>query len=95
MHGRSSVDGLAAALDLGSNSFHLIIARVDRGELVALERLKEKVQLGARFDRRRDERRRGATRPRLRRALRAAVAVDSARSRLDRRHGGIARSQQS
>jgi exopolyphosphatase/guanosine-5'-triphosphate,3'-diphosphate pyrophosphatase len=40
------VDGLAAALDLGSNSFHLIIARVDRGELVALERLKEKVQLG-------------------------------------------------
>jgi len=46
MYGRSSVDGLAAALDLGSNSFHLIIARVDRGELVALERLKEKVQLG-------------------------------------------------
>ncbi len=42
----TSVDGLAAALDLGSNSFHLIIARVDRGELVALERLKEKVQLG-------------------------------------------------
>jgi exopolyphosphatase/guanosine-5'-triphosphate,3'-diphosphate pyrophosphatase len=46
MYGRSSVDGLAAALDLGSNSLHLIIARVDRGELVALERLKEKVQLG-------------------------------------------------
>ncbi len=40
------MDGLAAALDLGSNSFHLIIARVDRGELIALERLKEKVQLG-------------------------------------------------
>jgi exopolyphosphatase/guanosine-5'-triphosphate,3'-diphosphate pyrophosphatase len=40
------VDGLAAALDLGSNSFHLIVARVDRGELIALERLKEKVQLG-------------------------------------------------
>ena len=40
------MEGLAAALDLGSNSFHLIIARVDRGELVAQERLKEKVQLG-------------------------------------------------
>src|SRR5215468_571309 len=41
----SSVDDLAAALDLGSNSFHLIVARVDHGELVAVERLKEKVQL--------------------------------------------------
>jgi exopolyphosphatase/guanosine-5'-triphosphate,3'-diphosphate pyrophosphatase len=40
------VDGLAAALDLGSNSFHLIIARLDHGELIAVERLKEKVQLG-------------------------------------------------
>ncbi len=40
------MDGLAAALDLGSNSFHLIVARVERGELIALERLKEKVQLG-------------------------------------------------
>ncbi len=40
------MDGLAAALDLGSNSFHLIIARVDHGELIAVERLKEKVQLG-------------------------------------------------
>ena len=39
------MDGLAAALDLGSNSFHLIIARLDHGELIAIERLKEKVQL--------------------------------------------------
>jgi exopolyphosphatase / guanosine-5'-triphosphate,3'-diphosphate pyrophosphatase len=39
------VDGLAAAVDLGSNSFHLIVARVDQNELVAVERLKEKVQL--------------------------------------------------
>jgi hypothetical protein len=31
----------------GSNSFHLIVARVDRGELIALERLKEKVQSDA------------------------------------------------
>ena len=38
-------DGLAAALDLGSNSFHLIVARADADDLVALARVKEKVQL--------------------------------------------------
>ncbi len=37
--------GVAAAVDLGSNSFHLIIAGLDHDELVAIERLKEKVQL--------------------------------------------------
>jgi exopolyphosphatase/guanosine-5'-triphosphate,3'-diphosphate pyrophosphatase len=40
------LDRLAAALDLGSNSFHLIVARVDANELIAVERLKERVQLG-------------------------------------------------
>jgi exopolyphosphatase/guanosine-5'-triphosphate,3'-diphosphate pyrophosphatase len=40
------LDGLAAAVDLGSNSFHLIVARVDANELIAVERLKERVQLG-------------------------------------------------
>ena len=38
---------LLAALDLGSNSFHLIIARVEHGELRPVETLAEKVQLGA------------------------------------------------
>jgi exopolyphosphatase/guanosine-5'-triphosphate,3'-diphosphate pyrophosphatase len=38
---------LLAALDLGSNSFHLIIARVEHGELRPVEALAEKVQLGA------------------------------------------------
>ena len=44
--GTGTLDGLAAALDLGSNSFHLIVAKVEANELVAMERLKEKVQLG-------------------------------------------------
>lgn len=38
---------LLAALDLGSNSFHLIIARVEHGEMRPVEVLSEKVQLGA------------------------------------------------
>ncbi|PVZ67699.1 exopolyphosphatase [Pelagibaculum spongiae] len=36
-----------AALDLGSNSFHMVIARADGGELKIIEKLGEKVQLGA------------------------------------------------
>ncbi len=38
---------LLAAIDLGSNSFHLIIARIEHGELRPVEALSEKVQLGA------------------------------------------------
>ena len=36
-----------AAIDLGSNSFHLIIARVEHDEVRTVETLSEKVQLGA------------------------------------------------
>jgi exopolyphosphatase/guanosine-5'-triphosphate,3'-diphosphate pyrophosphatase len=36
-----------AAIDLGSNSFHLIIARIEHGEMRPVEVLAEKVQLGA------------------------------------------------
>ncbi len=36
-----------AAIDLGSNSFHLIIARVEHDEVRPVETLSEKVQLGA------------------------------------------------
>ena len=36
-----------AAIDLGSNSFHLVIARLEQGELRPIERLGEKVQLAA------------------------------------------------
>jgi exopolyphosphatase/guanosine-5'-triphosphate,3'-diphosphate pyrophosphatase len=38
---------LLAAVDLGSNSFHLIIARIEHGEMRPSEVLSEKVQLGA------------------------------------------------
>lgn len=36
-----------AAIDLGSNSFHVIIARIEHGELRPTQILSEKVQLGA------------------------------------------------
>ncbi len=41
---------LLAAIDLGSNSFHLIIARVEHDEMRPVEALSEKVQLGAGVD---------------------------------------------
>lgn len=41
---------LIAAIDLGSNSFHIILAKTDQGEIRALERLGEKVQLAAGLD---------------------------------------------
>jgi exopolyphosphatase/guanosine-5'-triphosphate,3'-diphosphate pyrophosphatase len=40
-------DAILAAIDLGSNSFHLIIARVEHDEVRTVETLSEKVQLGA------------------------------------------------
>ena len=50
--GRDDVNGqpLVAAIDLGSNSFHMIVARVDQGEIRPVERLGEKVQLAAGLD---------------------------------------------
>jgi exopolyphosphatase / guanosine-5'-triphosphate,3'-diphosphate pyrophosphatase len=48
---RPASDGdVLAAIDLGSNSFHMLIGRVDNGAIVILERLKEMVQLGAGLD---------------------------------------------
>lgn len=35
-----------AAVDLGSNSFHLIVARIDDGHMQIIDRLKESVRLG-------------------------------------------------
>ena len=43
----ASSQPLVAAIDLGSNSFHMIVARVDQGEIRPVERLGEKVQLAA------------------------------------------------
>lgn len=38
---------LIAAIDLGSNSFHMVLAKTDHGEIRILERLGDKVQLAA------------------------------------------------
>ena len=43
-------DGLWAALDLGSNSFHLLLADVDAGRITTIERIKDKVQLLSGFE---------------------------------------------
>ncbi|MDX1593238.1 MAG: exopolyphosphatase [Gammaproteobacteria bacterium] len=40
-----------AAVDLGSNSFHMIIARLEGEQLNVVDRLREQVQLGAGLDR--------------------------------------------
>ena len=39
-----------AAVDLGSNSFHLVIAQLVDGELKMVDKLKERVQLAAGLD---------------------------------------------
>ncbi len=36
-----------AAVDLGSNSFHLVVARVEHGQLRVIDRLRESIRLGA------------------------------------------------
>jgi exopolyphosphatase/guanosine-5'-triphosphate,3'-diphosphate pyrophosphatase len=41
---------MIAAIDLGSNSFHMIVARVDDGDLQVIDRLREMVRLGAGLD---------------------------------------------
>ncbi len=42
--------GVLAAVDLGSNSFHLVVARYTHGQLVVIDRLRESVRLGAGVD---------------------------------------------
>ena len=36
-----------AAVDLGSNSFHMVVARYSLGQLVIIDRLREMVRLAA------------------------------------------------
>ncbi|HEX7417421.1 MAG TPA: exopolyphosphatase [Steroidobacteraceae bacterium] len=42
-----AVPDVLAAVDLGSNSFHLVVARYMHGQLVVIDRLREMVRLGA------------------------------------------------
>ena len=46
----AEIPSLIAAIDLGSNSFHMVVAKVDHGEIRILERLGDKVQLAAGLD---------------------------------------------
>ncbi len=43
---------LLAAMDLGSNSFHMVVARPEHGAMQVIDRLSEKVQLAAGLDER-------------------------------------------
>ena len=46
----AEIPSLIAAIDLGSNSFHMVVAKVHHGEIRILERLGDKVQLAAGLD---------------------------------------------
>ncbi len=45
-----SKSGFVAAADLGSNSFHLIVGKIEYGRFVTVDRLREIVRLGAGLD---------------------------------------------
>src|SRR5271156_4390300 len=47
MSRRRVVPDVLAAVDLGSNSFHMVVARYSHGQLVILDRLREMVRLAA------------------------------------------------
>lgn len=43
-------DQVLAAIDLGSNSFHMVVARLEHGRLSVVDRIREMVRLGAGLD---------------------------------------------
>ena len=48
LHGPRQVPDVIAAVDLGSNSFHMVVARYSHGQLMILDRLREMVRLARR-----------------------------------------------
>src|ERR1700677_3339200 len=50
MSGGVVVPDVLAAVDLGSNSFHMVVARHSHGQLVIMDRLREMVRLAAGLD---------------------------------------------
>jgi len=50
---KSNPPEVVAAVDLGSNSFHMIVARYTDGQLVVVDRLRDAVRLGGGLDKRR------------------------------------------
>jgi exopolyphosphatase/guanosine-5'-triphosphate,3'-diphosphate pyrophosphatase len=47
---RSPIPDVIAAVDLGSNSFHMVVARYSHGQLIIVDRLREMVRLAAGLD---------------------------------------------
>jgi exopolyphosphatase/guanosine-5'-triphosphate,3'-diphosphate pyrophosphatase len=47
---RSKIPDVIAAVDLGSNSFHMVVARYSHGQIIILDRLREMVRLAAGLD---------------------------------------------
>jgi exopolyphosphatase/guanosine-5'-triphosphate,3'-diphosphate pyrophosphatase len=45
-----STPNIAAALDLGSNSFHMIVARIEEGQLAVIDRLRDAIRLADGID---------------------------------------------
>ncbi len=46
----SKIPDIIAAVDLGSNSFHMVVARYSHGQLIILDRIREMVRLAAGLD---------------------------------------------
>ena len=86
------VPDVLAAVDLGSNSFHMVVARYSHGQLVIIDRLREMVRLAAGRRRERPHRQgRGGARARLPGALRPAPARHARRQRARGGHQRAAR----
>lgn len=47
---RAKVPDVLAAVDLGSNSFHMVVGRYSHGQILIIDRLREMVRLGAGLD---------------------------------------------
>jgi exopolyphosphatase / guanosine-5'-triphosphate,3'-diphosphate pyrophosphatase len=47
---RAKIPDVLAAVDLGSNSFHMVVGRYSHGQILILDRLREMVRLGAGLD---------------------------------------------
>lgn len=50
LSGAATDDRVIAAVDLGSNSFHMVVATLQHGQLVIIDRLRETVRLAQGFD---------------------------------------------
>src|SRR3954470_2684390 len=47
---RTPIPDVIAAVDLGSNSFHMVVARYSHGQLIIVDRIREMVRLAAGLD---------------------------------------------